>query len=57
MKKRRTAFVAIFFVLMLMVSVLTFVLPIKGFSENENRVLAPLPKLSLEDVKSGRFQE
>ena len=57
MSKRRTAFVAVFFFLMLLASVLTFAMPAKAFSENENRVLASAPKLSFKNIKSGKFQE
>lgn len=45
-------FVALF-VLLLGVSV--YALPRQGFSEDENRVLAPLPRLSLERLLDGRL--
>ncbi|MBQ6164372.1 MAG: hypothetical protein IJK23_07855 [Clostridia bacterium] len=48
-------FVAVFAFLLGALCVLTFALPKKEFSENENRYLAAFPKLSFETVRDGSF--
>lgn len=57
MKKNRKRFAAGFFILLFLAALLTFLLPDKTFSPNENRVLAKFPKLSVSEITNGRFQQ
>ena len=57
MKKKAIAFFAGFIAVLTVISLLTFLIPAKEFSENENRVLAQLPELTLENVLDGTFQQ
>ncbi|MBQ6020746.1 MAG: hypothetical protein IJL26_11295 [Clostridia bacterium] len=52
---KNKAFTAVFALLLAGISVLTFALPKKEFSANENRYLAAFPKLSFAAVKNGSF--
>ena len=45
----------LFFIIIAVVPVLIFCLPIKTFSENENRVLANFPPVSVNSILSGEF--
>lgn len=54
--KKNVIFVSLFFVILALFPVLTFALPAKEFSDNENRVLAQAPVLNTETVLSGDFQ-
>ena len=56
MKKKSIRFVALILVLLTALSVLTFALPAKEFSENENRYLAQFPEVTWERIVSGAFQ-
>lgn len=47
----------IFFFLPLLILVLGIVLPDRGFSEKENRVLASAPGLKLNQLTSGGFEK
>ncbi|MDR0858912.1 MAG: hypothetical protein LBN97_07775 [Oscillospiraceae bacterium] len=44
-----------FILFLLLGSLLIFILPDRGFSEQENRLLSSLPQLSIESVKSGKY--
>lgn len=56
MKKPIVPVVAFFLALALLAG-LTFGIPAREFSPNENRVLAGMPELTLQNVLSGAFQE
>ena len=56
MKKNAIAAV-LFFVVLALFGALTFGLPAKTFSDNENRNLAQMPTLTLESLLSGQFQK
>lgn len=56
MKRKSIVFFCLVMALLTALSVLTFLMPAKEFSENENRVLAQLPELSWSSVMSGEFQ-
>jgi hypothetical protein len=55
MKKIKTVFIAAVFSLLLLMGILTFALPDTGFSENENRVPAQKPALTLSSLADGSF--
>ncbi len=57
MKKQPALFVFFFFGILALCAVLTFCLPQRSFSDNENRTLATMPALSWETVKDGSFQK
>lgn len=57
MKKTYILFITLFILSLLLPAVLTFALPTKDFSENENRSLASMPKINSKNVMSGNFQE
>lgn len=52
---RNRIFVSIFAVMLALLTLLTVFLPKKEFSDNENRVLASFPTLSIETLKDGSF--
>ena len=54
--KKNVIFTVLFFVVLALFAVLTFVLPAKGFSDNENRNLAQMPVLTVDSLLSGEFQ-
>lgn len=56
MKKLRVAFIALFLVIIALPAVLVFAGEDKDFSDNENRMLQTAPKLSLDSVLDGSFQ-
>lgn len=56
MKRKPIIFVVLFFVILALFAGLTFGLPAKEFSANENRYLAQLPKLTVDTLLSGEFQ-
>ena len=57
MKKKAIAIFAVFIAVLTVLSLLTFLIPAKDFSDNENRVLAQMPELTLDSVLDGSFQE
>lgn len=57
MKKQPVLFVFFFFGILALCAVLTFCLPQRNFSDNENRTLATMPALSWDTVKDGSFQK
>lgn len=56
MKRKPIIFVVLFFVVLGLFAGLTFGLPAKEFSPNENRYLAQMPELTVENLLSGEFQ-
>lgn len=56
MMKKNVVFVVLFFVILGLFAGLTFGLPAREFSDNENRNLAQLPVLTVENLLSGQFQ-
>ncbi len=56
MKRKPVIFVVLFFVILALFSGMTFGLPAKEFSENENRYLAQMPALTVDSVLSAQFQ-
>lgn len=56
MKRKPVIFVAFFFVVLALFAGLTFGLPAREFSDNENRYLAKMPKLTVDALLSGEFQ-
>lgn len=55
--KKHSIFVVLFFLLLALGAGLTFGLPAKEFSDNENRYLTQMPQLSVDSVLSGDFQQ
>lgn len=55
MNKKGKYFFKIFISFWVMVSVLNFMIPTHEFSENENRMLAQMPKFKLEELINGRY--
>ena len=56
MKRKPVVFVVLFFVILSLLAGLTFGLPAKEFSANENRYLAQMPAFSVDALLSGEFQ-
>ena len=56
MKRKPIIFVVLFFVILGLFAGMTFGLPQKEFSPNENRYLAQMPELTVENLLSGEFQ-
>ena len=54
--KKNAIFVILFFAVLALFAIATFLLPAKEFSDNENRNLAQMPVLSVDTVLSGEFQ-
>lgn len=54
--KKNAVFVILFIAILGLCSLLTFLLPAKQASDNENRVLAQIPHLSTDTVLDGEFQ-
>ncbi len=54
--KKNTIFVTLYFAVLALCAGLTFFLPAKTFSPNENRVLAQSPELTANTLLSGEFQ-
>ena len=57
MKRTSIVFFCLVIALMTALSAITFLLPAREFSDNENRVLAQLPPLTWESVLDGSYQE
>lgn len=57
MMKKPYIFVICFFLVLALLAGLTFGLPARAFSDNENRTLAQMPELTLDSLLSGDFQE
>lgn len=55
--KKHSIFVVLFFLLLALGAGLTFGLPAKEFSDNENRYLTQMPQLNVDSVLSGDFQQ
>lgn len=56
MKRNRMLFFFLFFIPLFLLAVLTLLLPVRSFSENENRPLTQMPDLSPEGIQSGSVQ-
>ena len=56
MKRKPIIFVVLFFAILGMFAGLTFGLPAKAFSANENRYLAQMPEFTVDNLLSGEFQ-
>lgn len=56
MKRCRIRFLGMFFVPLILMAVLTFLLPSKTFSANENRPLAQMPIFSVSNIQTGSAQ-
>lgn len=56
MMKKNVVFVVLFFVILGLFAGLTFGLPARAFSDNENRNLAQMPVFTVENLLSGEFQ-
>lgn len=56
MKRKPVIFVVLFFLILGLFAGLTFGLPAKEFSANENRYLAQMPELTVDTLLSGEFQ-
>lgn len=56
MKRNRTLFLGLFFIPLMLLALLTFLLPAKPFSANENRPLSQMPVLSASNLKAGSAQ-
>ena len=56
MKRKPIVFVVLFFVILALFAGLTFGLPAKEFSANENRYLTQMPELTVDTLLSGEFQ-
>lgn len=54
--KKNVVFVILFFTVLGLFSLLTFLLPAKQSSDNENRVLAQAPEVTMDAVLNGQFQ-
>lgn len=54
--KKNVIFTVLFFAVLALFAVLTFVLPARQFSDNENRNLAQMPVLTVDSLLSGEFQ-
>lgn len=57
MSKQNKYFFAIFITFWIVLTVLNFIVPNRSFSENENRMLAKLPKLEIEELLNGKYVE
>lgn len=55
--KKHVIFVVSYFLILALVAGMTFFLPARNFSENENRVLNQAPELNVDRLLSGDFQE
>ena len=55
MKKQNIIIIAVFGLLIVSLGLLSWLTPDAEFSENENRVLQQLPRLTADTVKSGDF--
>lgn len=55
MKKQNSIIIAVFGLLIVSLGLLSWLTPDAEFSENENRVLQQLPRLTVDTVKSGDF--
>ena len=55
MKKQNSIIIAVFGLLIVSLGLLSWLTPDAEFSENENRVLQQLPRLTADTVKSGDF--
>jgi len=56
-KIRKFLLPVLFFGAIIIMSLVTFLSPVKTFSENEKRVLSKFPKLSIENILTGNFQD
>ena len=54
--KKQAIFVCLYFLVLVLLAALTFFLPAKTFSPNENRNLSQMPELSGDTLLSGEFQ-
>lgn len=57
MSKQNKYFFAIFITFWIALTVLNFIVPNRSFSENENRMLAKLPKFEIEELLNGKYVE
>jgi len=57
MSKQNKYFFAIFITFWIVLTVLNFIVPNRSFSENENRMLAKLPKFEIEELLNGKYVE
>ena len=55
MNKKNRAFFIAFISFWIILTVLNFIAPTRNFSENENRILAKLPKFEIEELISGKY--
>lgn len=55
--KKTMVFVVLFFTILALLAGLTFGLPAREFSDNENRYLTQFPELTVDSILSGDFQE
>lgn len=56
MKKTKVAMSVAFLLMLILLSVGSLLLPDREFSENENRYLASMPRLTIDNIFNGKFQ-
>ena len=57
MNKKNIYFFIIFISFWTIIIILNFILPSEEFSENENRILAQMPKFKIEELITGKYVE
>ena len=57
MNKKNKSFFIVFISFWVILTILNFIVPTRDFSENENRMLAKLPKFKIEELINGKYVE